>query len=80
MKIKIEAVDQKEFDHKRTALIKKIAGNKLDVKIEEKGRSKAGESRPPFYQAQKEMLDHWNEEFQQVLTDIKEEIANVIKG
>ena len=78
MKVIIESEDQLEFDEKRESLIKAIAGSKLDVQISKKGQKKASEPRPPYFRSQKEILEHWDDKFKDMIKEIKREVGEII--
>lgn len=80
MKIKIEADSQEEFDSKRGTLLEKIAGPQYEVQLKKKGQTIAGEPRKPYYEAQREMMDHWSNRFQAVLEEIKSEVEDVLRN
>ena len=78
MKIKIEST-QEELDEKRPMLIKALAGSKFKVSVKKADESIAGEPREPFYKAQKEMLDYWNNKFENTIDDIIRDIEEVMR-
>jgi hypothetical protein len=77
LKIKIEAT-QEEIDQKRPELIKALAGNKFKVSVRKANESIAGEPREPYYKAQKEMLEYWDELYQRTVEDIIKDIDEVL--
>jgi hypothetical protein len=77
LKIKIEAT-QDEIDQKRPELIKALAGNKFKVSVRKANESTAGEPREPYYKAQKEMLEYWDELYQRTVEDIIKDIDEVL--
>ena len=60
-------------------LIKALAGNKFKVSVKKANESTAGEPREPFYKAQKEMLDYWNDKFENTIEDILRDIDEVLR-
>lgn len=77
MKVKIEAT-QDEIDQKRPELIKALAGNKFKVSVRRVDESIAGEPREPYYKAQKEMLEYWDELYEKTIKDIIKDIDEVL--
>lgn len=77
MKVKIEAT-QDEIDQKRPELIKALAGNKFKVSVRRADESIAGEPREPYYKAQKEMLEYWDELYEKTIKDIIKDIDEVL--
>ena len=79
MRVTIEGSPE-EVESKRAEIIKAIAKDKLDVVVKPKGQKTFGTVRPPFYNAQKEILSHWDERFKKMLGEIKEEVSKVLEG
>jgi hypothetical protein len=77
LKVKIEAT-QEEFDEKRSQLIKAIAGSKFEVLLKKPDESVAGEPRKPFYKAQAEMLEHWDDLYKETIEQIIKDIDEVL--
>ena len=74
MKVKIWG-EPGEIDAKREKLLKHFAGD--DYEIIEKSSKRI---RKPFYLAHKQMLDHWDERYGQMLKEMKKEIADVLES
>jgi hypothetical protein len=66
LKVTIEAASQEEFDAKRAGL--------ADIL---KGRS-ALEPRRSVLPVQNQIVDHWDSRFNQMLSDLKEEIGKIL--
>lgn len=64
MRVIIEAESADEFEMKKARLVKKLSP------------PKAIAPRKPVLQAQEDIVNHWNEEFRQMLEQIKEEISD----
>lgn len=79
MKAGIVAESQEEFDAKRPELIKAIAGERFSVDIRPKGEKLATEAREPVFKAQKEMLAYWDGKFQEMLSDLKRQVSEIIE-
>lgn len=84
MKVLIEAESQAEFDSKREDLIKAIAGQKLNVRIARRERSRYDDEKPtmtprkPRYRAQAEVLAHFNEIAKREFEEMKREIGAIL--
>lgn len=84
MKVSIEAESQDEFDSKREGLIKAIAGQRLDVRIVRRARSRYDDEKPamtvrkPRYRAQLEVLQHFDDIAKRHLDELKKEIGAII--
>lgn len=70
MKVRIEAT-QKEFDSKRKALAELLSKSSSEVKFTTPRRGR--------FTAQREMLEHYDEEFKKLLSAIKADIDEIIK-
>lgn len=78
MKLSIAADSQQEFDEKRTEIIKAIAGSKFEVIVKAKGQNVFNTATIPYYKSQAEMLEYWDTKFRKVLSDIKNDIEEII--
>jgi hypothetical protein len=76
MKVIIEA-SQQEFDSKKQALIKALQGSNFEI-IKAKSQVSFRTPRTGRFKAQKEMLAHYDEKFQEMLKGIKEDIDAII--
>jgi hypothetical protein len=79
MKIKFESATQEEFDSKREEIIKAVAGSKLRVTISKADESLATEPKEPYFDSQKEVLNHWDSKFKQMIADIKADIDEILR-
>ena len=79
MKVHIESDSQEEFDAKREALIKAIAGNSLIVKADPTDRATSKTPRKPYYKAQQESLKYFNDKFEEATAAIKAQIDEILK-
>jgi hypothetical protein len=70
LKVRIEGT-QEELEEKRFTLVKAMAGKQYDVSL-------SPVYKPPFYVAQKEMMDYWNDKYDEMLQNIMKEIDEVI--
>jgi len=78
MKITIHSSSQEEFDESREDLIKALAGSRLDVDVKDAGQRKSTHATEPEFLAQKQILQHWDDKFRQMLSDISREINELI--
>jgi hypothetical protein len=79
MKIKIESESQEEFDSKREEIIKAVAGSKLRVSVSRANESLATEPKEPYFDSQKEVLNHWDAKFKSMISDIKADIDEILR-
>ena len=77
MKVRIDAT-QDELERKRPELLKALAGNKFKVSLRKAEETTAGEPRKPYYKAQEEMLEYWDEVYKKTIKDILEDIKKVL--
>lgn len=70
MKVRIEAT-QKEFDSKRKALASLLSKSSSEVKFTTPRRGR--------FNAQREMLEYYDDEFKKLLVAIKADIDEIIK-
>jgi len=86
MKIHIEAESQEEFDNKREALLKALAGKNFKIEplkdhptiydLEKPALS----PRKAIFRAQNEMMGHWDKKYKAMVNNIKKEISEVLGG
>ncbi len=69
MKVKIWTDSQSEFNEKRSELVKALSKGEIKLPI----------YRKPVYQAQRELLEHWDKEFKTMLEEIKKEIDGILE-
>jgi hypothetical protein len=62
----IKADSQEEFDRKRLVLAKKISGGS------------SLEPKQPYYQAQRDILEYFRKKFNEMIRDIKHDVAEII--
>ena len=80
MRVEIEADSQEEFDGKREALLKSLAGNQYDVIKKAKAFSLYDQEKPPienrraFFTVQNEMMDYWDSRYQKMINDLKKDV------
>lgn len=75
MKVHIEADSQEEFDIKRVALIKALAGSQFEV-IEKAAIPKV--PTPSEIPAQNQMMEYWDARLRLMTKKLKKEIAEII--
>jgi len=73
MKILIEG-SQEEFDEKRLDILKAIGAGKFEI------TEKPVQMRRAFFNAQNQMMDHWDADFKNMLEELKKDIEKVIDG
>jgi hypothetical protein len=85
MRISIEAESQEEFDSKRSDLIKALAGSKFEVKrVERPGtrydlEKSPGSPRGTVFEAQRQILEHWDAKFHAMISDLKKEVGEILE-
>ena len=85
MKVSVTADSQEEFDQKRPAVIKALAGNKFDVVLKAKMPSVYDLEKPAiaerkgYMRAQNEMIDHFGRKLKATLNQIKKDINSIVR-
>jgi hypothetical protein len=86
MKVKIEAT-QEEFNEKRPELLEALSGGQFDIKkaksnpktIYDLKEKPSTQMRRSYFNAQNQMMDHFDAKFKQMMGDIKKDIEAILR-